>query len=121
MSLSEATLSRPRDEIVPMAADFTIWLKEPRGWLRRWMLLFRLDKPVPFPDDAMRTLMAALIKVYAAKFDEGQRPALLARRLRCQCNCGAGNHVGADESVQSRNLRTRHVAILVGFAIAKRY
>ena len=30
-----------------------------------------------FPDDAMRELMAALVKIYATKFDEGQRPALL--------------------------------------------
>jgi hypothetical protein len=29
------------------------------------------------PDEAMRDLMTALVKVYAAKFDEGQRPALL--------------------------------------------
>ena len=30
-----------------------------------------------FPDQTMRHLMAALVKVYAAKFDEGQRPILL--------------------------------------------
>lgn len=30
-----------------------------------------------FPDDAMRQLMAALVKIYAAKFDEGQRPSLI--------------------------------------------
>jgi len=30
-----------------------------------------------FPDEAMRDLMAALVKIYAAKFDEGQRPALI--------------------------------------------
>ncbi len=30
-----------------------------------------------FPDRTMRQLMAAMIKLYAAKFDEGQRPALL--------------------------------------------
>ena len=30
-----------------------------------------------FPDETMRQLMAALVKLYAAKFDEGQRPALL--------------------------------------------
>jgi hypothetical protein len=31
-----------------------------------------------FPDGTMRLLMTALVKIYAAKFDEGQRPALLA-------------------------------------------
>ena len=30
-----------------------------------------------FPDETMRQLMTALVKLYAAKFDEGQRPALL--------------------------------------------
>jgi hypothetical protein len=30
-----------------------------------------------FPDETMRQLMAAMVKLYAAKFDEGQRPALL--------------------------------------------
>jgi len=30
-----------------------------------------------FPDEAMRRLMTALVKVYAAKFDDGQRPTLL--------------------------------------------
>jgi hypothetical protein len=30
-----------------------------------------------FPDQTMRQLMTALVKLYAAKFDEGQRPALL--------------------------------------------
>jgi hypothetical protein len=30
-----------------------------------------------FPDDAMSGLMAALVKIYATKFDEGQRPALI--------------------------------------------
>lgn len=30
-----------------------------------------------FPDDAIRDLMAALVNIYAAKFDEGQRPALI--------------------------------------------
>jgi uncharacterized protein (DUF2252 family) len=30
-----------------------------------------------FPDETMRHLMAAMVKLYAAKFDEGQRPALL--------------------------------------------
>jgi hypothetical protein len=31
-----------------------------------------------FPDEAMRQLATALVKVYATKFDEGQRPVLLA-------------------------------------------
>jgi hypothetical protein len=30
-----------------------------------------------FSDETMRQLMAAMVKLYAAKFDEGQRPALL--------------------------------------------
>ena len=30
-----------------------------------------------FPDDAMRELMTSLVKIYAIKFDEGQRPALI--------------------------------------------
>ena len=78
MSLSEATFSRPRDEIVPMASDDHDLVE---GAAR---LAASLDAAVSggqacsFPDEAMRNLMAALIKVYAAKFDEGQRPALLA-------------------------------------------
>jgi len=30
-----------------------------------------------FPDQTMQHLMEALVKIYAVKFDEGQRPALL--------------------------------------------
>ena len=30
-----------------------------------------------FPDDALRDLMTALVNIYAVKFDEGQRPALI--------------------------------------------
>lgn len=30
-----------------------------------------------FPDDVMRRLMASLVKIYASKVDEGQRPTLI--------------------------------------------
>ena len=77
MSLSEASL-RPRDEIVPMAAQDQDLVDVASR------LAASLDDAVyggqacSVPDEAMRNLMAALVKVYAAKFDEGHRPALLA-------------------------------------------
>ena len=76
MSLSEAALARACDS---NAAD-----SHDRGRVEAAeQLAASLNALVAaggagaFPDETMRRLMAALVKIYAAKFDEGQRPALL--------------------------------------------
>ncbi len=77
MSFSEQTLSCARDEmaarsgdtrdLVDLAERLAVSLK---GWVDA-------GQAGAFPDETMRHLMAVLVKIYAAKFDEGQRPALL--------------------------------------------
>ena len=76
MSLSEASL-RPRDEIVPIPAEFHDLTDGAERLAASLEAAISAGQAGAVPDDAMRTLMTALIKVYAAKFDEGQRPALL--------------------------------------------
>ena len=76
MSLSEASL-RPRDEIVPKAAHDQDLVNVAARLAASLDAAVSEGQACSVPDEAMRTLMTALIKVYAAKFDEGQRPALL--------------------------------------------
>jgi len=75
MSLSEAQAVRPcaRDTSVPsdlsqQAVEFAAALET----------VLAAGEGGALPDEAMQILMAALIKTYAVKFDQGQRPALLA-------------------------------------------
>jgi hypothetical protein len=77
MSLPERTLSRALDSMeAPPEADEGLADAAER-------LAISLEGRVAtgqagaFPDETMRRLMTALVKLYAAKFDEGQRPALL--------------------------------------------
>jgi uncharacterized protein (DUF2252 family) len=77
MSLSELTLphadestaGRPADisDLIDSAEQLTASLN---GWIAA-------GQAGALPDETMRHLMAALVKIYAAKFDEGQRPVLL--------------------------------------------
>jgi hypothetical protein len=77
MSLSELALSRTRDAMATGSEDEpdTIDAAEHvAASLQGWIAAGRAGS---FPDQTMRRLMAALVRLYAAKFDEGQRPALL--------------------------------------------
>ena len=76
MSLSEASL-RSLDEMTPMPGDCHGLTDEAERLAASLEAAVSAGHAGAVPDDAMRVLMAALIKVYAAKFDEGQRPALL--------------------------------------------
>lgn len=75
MSLSDATLARPHDAMVMNDRG----LQELAAQLAA-VLNARIDagRAGALPDETLRQLMTALVKVYAAKFDEGQRPVLLA-------------------------------------------
>jgi hypothetical protein len=75
MSLSEVTLTRPQDVtgmndrgLQELAAQLAAALNA----------RIEAGQAGAFPDETLRQLMTALVKVHAAKFDEGQRPALLA-------------------------------------------
>jgi hypothetical protein len=77
MSLSEQTLSRARDVMAARsedARDLVDAAEQLAGSLKGWIAAGQAGA---FPDQTMRRLMAVLVKLYAAKFDEGQRPALL--------------------------------------------
>ena len=65
----EDTAGRPADisGLVDTAEQLAVSLN---GWIAA-------GQAGALPDETMRHLMAALVKVYAAKFDEGQRPVLL--------------------------------------------
>jgi hypothetical protein len=76
MSLSEAS-SRPLAEMASIPADFHGLTDGAERLAASLEAAVSAGQAGAVPDDAMRTLMTALIKVYAAKFDEGQRPALL--------------------------------------------
>jgi hypothetical protein len=77
MSLSEPSLSRARSSIDVPPQD-TQGLVEAAARLAISLNgLIATGQAAAFPDETMRHLMTALVKLYAAKFDEGQRPALL--------------------------------------------
>ena len=65
----EATAGRPADigDLIDSAEQLAASLN---GWIEA-------GQAGALPDETMRHLMAALVKIYAAKFDEGQRPVLL--------------------------------------------
>lgn len=75
MSLSEAMLARP-DEVMAMNDH---GLQEATEQLAAALnARVAAGQAGAVADEALQQLMTALVKVYAAKFDEGQRPALLA-------------------------------------------
>jgi hypothetical protein len=65
----EAAAGRPADisDLIDSAEQLAASLN---GWIAA-------GQAGALPDETMRHLMAALVKIYAAKFDEGQRPVLL--------------------------------------------
>jgi hypothetical protein len=77
MSLSEQRLSRTHDsiDVPPQEAQDLVDAAERLAHSLNGMIA--TGQAGAFPDQTMRSLMTALVKLYAAKFDEGQRPALL--------------------------------------------
>ena len=76
MSLSEAT-PHPFHEAAMRPNKNSEWHDAARDLAGSLKVAIAAGDASSFPDDAMRELMAALVKIYAAKFDEGQRPALI--------------------------------------------
>jgi hypothetical protein len=77
MSLSESASSRQRDAMATRS-DLEPDLIDAAEHLAASLLgCTAAGRAASFPDETMRRLMAALVRLYAAKFDEGQRPALL--------------------------------------------
>jgi uncharacterized protein (DUF2252 family) len=75
MSLSELTLPNEAKAGSPAdARDVIDNAEQLAASLNGWIAAGRAGD---LPDETLRSLMAALVKVYAAKFDEGQRPVLL--------------------------------------------
>jgi hypothetical protein len=77
MSLSELTPSRADEAAAGRPADISDLIdtaEQLAASLNGWIAAGQAGA---VPDRTMRHLMAALVKVYAAKFDEGQRPVLL--------------------------------------------
>jgi hypothetical protein len=78
MSLSDATLLRPSDEMAPMTANSSNLADDAERLAAMLEASVVTGQACDVPDESMQRVMAALIKVYEAKFDQGQRPALLA-------------------------------------------
>ena len=77
MSLSEQSLARSRGPIDAPQEDAQSVADKVERLAHALNGLTATGQAGAFPDQTMRQLMAALVKLYAAKFDEGQRPALL--------------------------------------------
>jgi hypothetical protein len=77
MSLSEQSLSRTHGSIEAPPQDAQGLVEAAERLANSLNSLTATGQAGAFPDETMRQLMTALVKLYAAKFDEGQRPALL--------------------------------------------
>jgi hypothetical protein len=77
MSLSEATLSRARVATTIRSEDGWNPIEAAEQLAASLQGRIVAGQAGNFPDDTMRRLMTTLVRLYAAKFDEGQRPALL--------------------------------------------
>lgn len=77
MSLSELTLSHEDEATAGRAADACDLIDSAEQLAASLNGCIAAGQAGALPDETMRHLMAALVKVYAAKFDEGQRPVLL--------------------------------------------
>ena len=77
MSLSEQSLERARGRIDTPQEDAQSVADTAERLANSLNGLIATGQAGAFPDETMRQLMAAMVKLYAAKFDEGQRPALL--------------------------------------------
>ena len=77
MSLSERNLPRTRGSIEAPLQDAQGLAETAERLAISLNGMIATGQAGAFPDQTMRSLMTALVKLYAAKFDEGQRPALL--------------------------------------------
>ena len=77
MSLSEQSLPHARGPIDALPQDAQDPVEAAERLAHALNGLIAAGQAGAFPDETMRQLMAAMVKLYAAKFDEGQRPALL--------------------------------------------
>lgn len=77
MSLSEPTLSLADDAVADRPADARDLVDAAEKLAGSLKGRIAAGQAGAFPDETMRRLLAALVKIYAAKFDEGQRPILL--------------------------------------------
>jgi hypothetical protein len=76
MSLSEPSLQQAYEGSAWPAGDASL-RDTARNLAQSLEAVVANGKAGSFPDDAMRELLAALVKIYATKFDEGQRPLLI--------------------------------------------
>jgi hypothetical protein len=76
MSLSDVTI-RAADEAAVQPSDNSGLHDAARNLAASLDAAITAGEAGSFSDDAMRELMAALVKIYATKFDEGQRPMLI--------------------------------------------
>jgi hypothetical protein len=77
MSLSELTLPRAGEDTAGRPADTRGLIESAEQLAASLNGRIAAGQAGALADETMRRLMAALVKVYAAKFDEGQRPVLL--------------------------------------------
>jgi hypothetical protein len=77
MSLSEQTLSRAHGTTAVRSGDARDLIDAAERLEASLQGRIAAGQAGSVPDDTMRRLMAVLVRLYAAKFDEGQRPALL--------------------------------------------
>jgi len=77
MSLSELTLSHEDEATAGRPADICDLIDSAEQLAASLNSRIAAGQAGAVPDETLRHLMAALVKVYAAKFDEGQRPVLL--------------------------------------------
>jgi hypothetical protein len=77
MSLSEMTMPRARDTMTAEATGSRDLREDAERLAASLDAAIAAGGAGAFPDQAMRQLMTVLVRIYAAKFDEGQRPALI--------------------------------------------
>jgi len=77
MSLSELTRPHADEATASRRADAGDLIDSAEQLADSLNGLIAAGQAGALPDETMRHLMSALVKVYAAKFDEGQRPVLL--------------------------------------------
>ena len=77
MSSSELTLPHVDEATAGRPADISDLIDSAEQLAASLNSRIAAGQAGALPDETLRHLMTALVKVYAAKFDEGQRPVLL--------------------------------------------
>jgi hypothetical protein len=76
MSLSELTSCTAHEAAVQSSGNTDLYDATPNV-AAALDAIIAAGEASSFPDDVVRELMAALVKIYATKFDDGQRPTLI--------------------------------------------